>query len=125
MENSTQESASIAPERRSGSRRGARGSGRSRTPRSRSYRLRFALVLFGTHLIGAPLLLGGVYAWGMVAIACSALCCLLASAYARSDLRADPSAVVWTSVLLLGWTALQAMPLPCGLVHALSPGAAD
>jgi tetratricopeptide (TPR) repeat protein len=107
--------------------RGLRRDPRARPSKlnSRSYRLRFALTLFWAHLIGAPLLLGGVYAWGMLAIGCSAVCCLLASAYARSDLRLDPSAVVWTSLLLLAWTALQAMPLPCGLVHAFAPGAAD
>jgi hypothetical protein len=126
MENLRRQS-SIMGERRSGSRRDAddpRSLPRSNR-RTRSYRLRFALVLFWAHLIGAPLLLGGVYAWAMLAIAGSALCCLLASAYARADLRANASPVVWTSLLLLAWTALQAMPLPCGLVHALAPRAAD
>jgi O-Antigen ligase len=127
MENSTRES-SIVGERRSGLRRDARDSRRSAgpaKPRPRSYRLRFALALFCVHLIGAPLLLGGVYAWGMLAIACSALCCLIASAYARADLRADASPVVWTALLLLAWTALQATPLPCGLVRTFAPEAAD
>jgi hypothetical protein len=86
---------------------------------------RAALALFWVHIVGAPLLLGGVYAWGMVATACSALLCLAVSAFARADLRANTPAVIWVSLALLGWTALQAAPLPCSLVRAIAPGAVE
>lgn len=110
-------------ERGSPSRRlsdGSRSAGRRR-----SQRLRAATALFAVHLVGAPLLLGGVYAWGMVITAASSIVCLAAAVAARWPLRTRTPAVVWVSLLLLAWTALQAMPLPCALVRALAPGAAE
>ena len=81
--------------------------------------------LLGAVLIAAPLLLGGVYPWGMVALAAGALCALASTLHALRP-RALPAPAVVAGLLLgLLWTGLQTLPLPCGWIAALLPAAAE
>jgi hypothetical protein len=87
--------------------------------------VRVALLALALQLTLAPLLMGGVFPWSMVWIAIGSLICLVASTLAARATWTGPAPLVaWAALALLGWTALQAAPLPCDLVARLAPDAA-
>jgi tetratricopeptide (TPR) repeat protein len=83
-----------------------------------------ATLLLGILIVGAPQLLGGALPSGVLAITAFSLVCL-----ALLALRAPASAIgaPYLGTVMWGvwlWTGLQALPLPCGLVHVLAPDSA-
>jgi tetratricopeptide (TPR) repeat protein len=84
-----------------------------------------ATLLLGVLIVGAPQLLGGALPWAVLAITSFSLLCLgvLALRAPASGAGAPYLGAVMWFVLL--WTALQALPLPCGLVHAIASESAD
>jgi hypothetical protein len=54
----------------------------------------------------------------------SGLVCLLGSALTTDVMATKTPAFLWMAFALLGWTALQATPLPCSFVETIAPGAA-
>ena len=84
-----------------------------------------AVFVLGSLFVIAPQLLGGVYPWGVLTTAAVAGLALLAAVWAnkrRTELRGP----LWAVFLLaLAWTALQALPLPCGLVRLLAPDSVE
>lgn len=72
-------------------------------------------------IVVAPEVLGGTFGWGITIIAAMAAMTAIATAVATgADLDARPR-TVWLGVALLGWTALQASPLPRALVEVVQP----
>lgn len=74
-------------------------------------------------LLLAPLLIGAVHLVTIVPLAglsLLALCCALGvSTLKRQPLRVD--LLGWTLIALTGWTFIQAMPLPIGLLNVIAP----
>ncbi len=79
-------------------------------------------------LVVAPQLLGGVFPWAV------ALICLMAGAAGVlasrhieiiSHKRQEAKLLDWAMVVVLGWTGLQLLPLPSGLVGLLVPESVD
>jgi tetratricopeptide (TPR) repeat protein len=106
--------------RRRARRRRISGEGRHRTRAELA-----ALTGLGLHLTLAPMLLGGVLPWGVLCIAVASLGCLALAAFAyRRELRAPAPPVLWAALGLIAYTAVQALPLPCGFVDVLAPGSA-
>lgn len=84
-----------------------------------------AVGLLGSHVVLAPQLLGGTLPWAMTLTALSAVVCLAAAAYACDALDSRVPALLWVSLSLLGWTALQALPMPCDFVAQWAPASAE
>lgn len=85
-----------------------------------------ALSVFGLTIVGGPLLLGGAVEWAIWAIAGMSALSLLAAIAVRqpSVLEARlPLGIVF--IVAIGWTAIQAVPLPCAVVRIISPGTAS
>ena len=83
-----------------------------------------ALIPMVAVLLVAPQLLGGVFPWAV------AMICLMAGAAGVlsakhidiiSHKRQQAKLLDWTMVAVLGWTVLQLLPLPAGLVEMLVP----
>ncbi|MFW6023799.1 MAG: O-antigen ligase family protein [Myxococcota bacterium] len=78
-------------------------------------------------LVVPPQLLGGIDGWAIGVTALLALAALGAAHWAIGD--RVPVRYGWPLLAvmlgLVGWTALQALPLPCSLVEALAPDAAE
>lgn len=96
--------------------------------RNRSTKVTRDRVAFGAltlTLVVAPQLLGGVFGWGIALIAAlAAITGSLAAAATRGTHALRP----WLGALalaLLGWTALQATPLPRAVASALQPLATE
>jgi tetratricopeptide (TPR) repeat protein len=85
-----------------------------------------ALGAMALHLTLAPMLLGGVLPWTVVCIAASSLGCLGLTAFAyRPALAVAAPPLLWAALGLLVWTAVQVMPIPCGVAAALAPESAN
>jgi len=109
----------------SATRRRARRRRNSSEGRQRTRAELAALTALSLHLTLAPMLLGGVLPWGVLCIAISSLVCSALAAFAyRRELRAPAPLVFWAALGLVAYTALQALPLPCGIVDVLAPGSA-
>jgi tetratricopeptide (TPR) repeat protein len=83
-----------------------------------------ALGLLWLLALAAPELLAGVYPWGMLSIALAALAAFAAALWASRNHLPAPSWLDGAVLLALGYTALQALPLPCSWVAALAPDSA-
>jgi tetratricopeptide (TPR) repeat protein len=100
-------------------------------PDDRARRSRFGSTEVATGALAiataaAPLLFGGVLGWTVPVIAALAAGSAVISAFAAWKAgRPMPQGLALVA-LVSGtlWTAIQAMPLPCGLVEVVSPGAA-
>lgn len=109
----------------------------SPTPRKRKRRRHFAswhedwsqknlgTLVMGALLIGAPQLLGGALPWTINAIAALSLLCLVVVAMRAPALGRSAPRMGLMLLIMAGWTALQAAPLPCELVAWLSPDSAE
>lgn len=77
-------------------------------------------------IVLAPLVFGGVFAWSVLVIALLSVVSgvLTIAAHARSELRKATSPVLLALFGVVVFTALQAIPLPIGLLEWLSEGAA-
>lgn len=79
-------------------------------------------------LVVAPQLLGGVFPWA-VAVIClmAAVAGVLASKHIEiiSYKRQQAKLLDWTVLFVLGWTAIQLLPLPSGVVALLVPESVD
>jgi tetratricopeptide (TPR) repeat protein len=85
-----------------------------------------ALGSFGVAVLAAPQMLAGAVPWAASVIAALSVAALLLAWLAARDTveaRVPPLAVV--ALVVLAWTALQALSLPCGLVEALAPPSAE
>jgi len=81
----------------------------------------------GALVVIAPQLLGGVAAWSISVILALSVLAYLACHYQaygadRERLGWDP--LMWLMLASLGWTGLQALPLPCAVVAWVAPDAA-
>src|SRR5690349_17962273 len=101
-------------------RRRMRRSGRSRAvagarPAARVERA-VAIALLGVEIVVAPQLLGGAFAWGVAITGALAGVALLAALFAsRGTVLPRVSALGIVLLVAVGWTAIQALPLPCGV----------
>jgi hypothetical protein len=76
-------------------------------------------------LLAAPQLLGGVYPWGMLALAALALAAFAALSLGEPNggVRLDLLAIAMLVPLV--FTAFQALPLPCAMAEWLAPSSVD
>ncbi|MBK8169291.1 MAG: O-antigen ligase family protein [Sandaracinaceae bacterium] len=102
-----------------------------RAPNHRSDKTRHAfdiaaLSVFGVTLVGCPLLLGGATPWAVWASAgLSALSLLSAIAVRQPSVYEARLPLAIALVVALGWTTLQALPLPCAALRLISPNTAS
>lgn len=89
-------------------------------------RVAVAVGLLALALVVPPQLLGGIEGWAIGLTASLALVALAACHVATVPILEVPYRWPLLAVMLalVGWTALQAMPLPCGLVEWVAPTAA-
>ena len=85
-------------------------------------RLTQATVLVALAL--GPALLAGVPAWATVALVTAASLALMVSMFQLRPLPAGRSTACFALTAMTAWTGLQAVPLPCEWVAALSPASA-
>ncbi len=106
-------------------RRSPRSPGRrAHTKKTRLYRV--ALAALGAELFLAPQLFGGVFSWTIWAIAGLATISAITAAWAVDHDVGEIRMPLGVAVLgALVWTCIQAAPLPCGVVRALAPTAAE
>ncbi len=85
-----------------------------------------AIVALGIALTAGPLLFGGAFPWSVSVVAALAVSALLlcALAFAR-DNHAEVGVLFLAFFGPLAWTLIQSTPLPCRLVRAISPRAAE
>lgn len=96
-------------------------------PRPRPMLAAAAVIALGVATAAAPALIGGAPGWSVPIIATLAACAaLVATAAAWRAGRPLPIGLCF--IVLVGttlWTALQAVPLPCGLAEWLAPDAVE
>lgn len=80
--------------------------------------------LLGALLVGAPQLLGGVLPWTVNAIAIMSLLCLALVGLRAPALERHSPRFAVVMLIMAGWTLLQVLPLPCGVVELLAPDSA-
>ena len=83
-----------------------------------------ALALLWLLALGAPELLGGVFPWGMLSIAATAVIAFATALWAARRRLPAPSLLDAAMLVALSFTALQAVPLPCSWIAAIAPDAA-
>lgn len=87
-----------------------------------------AVHLHGAVLVLAPFLRGGFPGWAIVAITAAATVSFAVTRFRHHDVSSSPAGPDWLVRIMwvaVGYTALQGLPLPCGLVAVLSPDAVD
>lgn len=108
-----------ARQKRRNKERAARKQRRMRLERLESVSMGLSIAL----LVLAPLLIGAVHLLTIIPLAglsLVTLCCALGvSTLKRQPLRVD--LLGWTLIALTGWTFIQAMPLPVGLLSVIVP----
>lgn len=92
-----------------------------------SWRETTSVHVFGVATICAPLLFGGTFGWTNTVIAlllCASALFVELTVGDRITTRVQTPAVMLFAAAFL-WTAIQSLPLPCGVVHFFLPQVAD
>jgi hypothetical protein len=83
-----------------------------------------ALALLATSIVIAPELLGGIYPWGILAIATANLAALGLALWADPTRALRATSLLHAMLLAVAWTIVQALPMPCAIVEVLAPDSA-
>jgi tetratricopeptide (TPR) repeat protein len=94
---------------------------------SRPWSEQLAIGALGVTTIAAPLLFGGVLGWTVPVIAAMAALSVLAAAVAGwGSARPLPHGLLLLALVIgVLWTALQAVPIPCGIAAWIAPDSAE